>query len=66
LERADFVKFARYEPLETEARSDGMLAIRLVEEIAALMVEMQAEKQKRESVAEEKKCEQSSNSEKEV
>ncbi len=66
LERADFVKFARYEPLETEARSDGMLAIRLVEEIAALMVEMQAEKQKRESVVEEKKCEQSSNSEKEV
>ncbi len=35
LQRSDLVKFARFEPTETEARTDGHLAVQIVEEIAA-------------------------------
>ena len=35
LERSDLVKFARFEPLESEGASDLTLAIRLVEEMSA-------------------------------
>ena len=35
LQRSDLVKFARFEPTEMEARTDGGTAVRIVEEIAA-------------------------------
>lgn len=41
LQRSDLVKFARFEPTETEARTDGAVAVRIVEEIAAQVLQEQ-------------------------
>lgn len=47
LMRADGVKFARFEPTEAEARSDGAMTIRLVEDIAQQHRQQSAESTER-------------------
>ena len=47
LKRSDLVKFAKFQPNETEARTDGAMAVRIVEEVAQqLAIEQKLEAEK--------------------